>query len=117
MFLKSTRRGPMGCCAALLLVACGGGSSGEDPPSAGPAPPLGDVGPPSPVIVDESGVPASSESRRFAITLGLRADLLLLDADPLEDIANVNRRVGVMAGGRWFAQSTLMAMAGNGAGP
>ena len=68
MFLKSTRRGPMGCCAALLLVACGGGSSGEDPTSAGPAPPLGDVGPPSPVIVDESGVPASSESRRFAIT-------------------------------------------------
>ncbi len=68
MFMKVPRRGPVACCAALLLAACGGGSGGQDPPSAGPDPPLGAVGPPSPIIVDESGVPASSASRRFAIT-------------------------------------------------
>jgi imidazolonepropionase-like amidohydrolase len=48
---------------------------------------------------------------RGTIATGQRADLLLLDADPLADIDNVNRRVGLMIGGRWFAQTTLMAIA------
>jgi hypothetical protein len=50
-------------------------------------------------------------SDRGRIAAGQRADLLLLDSDPLADITHVNRRVGVMAGGRWFAQSALMEMA------
>ncbi|HEU4515817.1 MAG TPA: amidohydrolase family protein [Steroidobacteraceae bacterium] len=53
---------------------------------------------------------------RGTIAVGRRADLLLLDADPLVDVANVNRRVGVMAAGRWFSQSRLMQDARAGAG-
>ena len=48
---------------------------------------------------------------RGVIAVGRRADLLLLDADPLADVSHLNRRVGVMAGGRWYAQSALMDMA------
>ena len=51
---------------------------------------------------------------RGIIAAGRRADLLLLDADPLVSVKNVNRRVGVMVGGQWFAQSTLMEMARDG---
>lgn len=46
------------------------------------------------------------------VAVGKRADLLLLDRNPFEDIGNVNRRVGVMAAGRWYTQSTLMQMIG-----
>ena len=35
------------------------------------------------------------------IAVGRRADLLLLDADPLADVANLQRIAGVMARGRW----------------
>ena len=38
---------------------------------------------------------------------GLRADLLLLDAHPLIDIANVGRRAGVMLRGEWYSQEEL----------
>lgn len=43
------------------------------------------------------------------IEVGKRADLLLLDADPLADLDNLLRRVGVMANGRWYSQSHLMS--------
>ena len=46
------------------------------------------------------------------VEVGKRADLLLLDTDPFADIANVNRRVGIMAAGAWYAQSALMDMIG-----
>jgi imidazolonepropionase-like amidohydrolase len=35
------------------------------------------------------------------VAVGRRADLLLLDADPLADIANLQRIAGVMVRGRW----------------
>jgi imidazolonepropionase-like amidohydrolase len=38
---------------------------------------------------------------------GLRADLLLLKANPLENVDNVDKRVGVMVAGRWFTESEL----------
>lgn len=38
---------------------------------------------------------------------GLRADLILLDAHPLIDIANVGRRTGVMLRGEWYSQEEL----------
>ena len=41
------------------------------------------------------------------IETGLRADLLLLDSDPLADIEHVARRSGVMAGGRWMSEAWL----------
>lgn len=44
---------------------------------------------------------------------GARADLLLLDANPLEDVAHASRRVGVMLRGRWLPESELASMLGS----
>lgn len=41
------------------------------------------------------------------VAVGQRADLLLLDADPRLDVANVQARVGVMLGGEWFSEEEL----------
>ncbi|MDX6270457.1 MAG: hypothetical protein QOD28_1680 [Acidobacteriota bacterium] len=41
------------------------------------------------------------------IERGKRADLVLLEADPLARIANTERRAGVMLKGRWFTQAEL----------
>ncbi|MGH6950809.1 MAG: amidohydrolase family protein [Vitreimonas sp.] len=38
-----------------------------------------------------------------AVRVGLRADLILLDANPLDDIAATRRRAGVMLRGRWIS--------------
>lgn len=38
-----------------------------------------------------------------------RADLILLEADPLADIGNVQKRAGVMLGGRWLPESEIQA--------
>jgi imidazolonepropionase-like amidohydrolase len=38
---------------------------------------------------------------------GKRADLILLDANPLTDIGNVGRRAGVMVGGRWLPRAEI----------
>ena len=44
------------------------------------------------------------------IEVGKRADLLLLDANPLHDIANTSRITGVMLGGRWLSRTELEQM-------
>lgn len=41
------------------------------------------------------------------VARGQRADLLLLEANPLQDIRNTSRRVGVMLRGRWFTEADL----------
>lgn len=41
------------------------------------------------------------------IALGKRADLVLLDANPLDDVANTEKRAGVMLNGRWFTQAEM----------
>jgi hypothetical protein len=38
---------------------------------------------------------------------GKRADLILLDANPLTDIGNVARRAGVMVAGRWIPRNEI----------
>ncbi len=43
------------------------------------------------------------------VKAGARADLILLDADPLRDVANVQRRSGVMLGGRWLPEQQIQA--------
>lgn len=40
---------------------------------------------------------------------GRRADLILLEGDPLKDVANVRRRAGVMVGGRWLPEAEIEA--------
>jgi imidazolonepropionase-like amidohydrolase len=42
-----------------------------------------------------------------AVAVGRRADLLLLEADPLEDVAHAARRVGVVLNGRWLPAAEL----------
>lgn len=44
------------------------------------------------------------------VELGKRADLILVEGNPLKDIANVNRRVGVMLRGLWFPETKLRKM-------
>jgi imidazolonepropionase-like amidohydrolase len=41
------------------------------------------------------------------VAAGRRADLILLDANPLADVANLQRRAGVMLRGRWLPESEL----------
>jgi imidazolonepropionase-like amidohydrolase len=41
------------------------------------------------------------------VEAGKRADLLLVDANPLTSVANVQRRTGVMIDGRWLPESEI----------
>lgn len=41
------------------------------------------------------------------VVVGQRADLILLEANPLEEVAATRRRLGVMTRGRWFTQAEL----------
>jgi len=41
------------------------------------------------------------------VTVGAQADLILLDANPLDDVGNVRKQAGVMLRGRWFPLSDL----------
>lgn len=59
-----------------------------------------------------SGTRAAAEhmgrsDQQGRIAEGLRADLILLSADPLQDIANIRRIEGVVAGGRWHDRGDL----------
>ncbi len=44
------------------------------------------------------------------VAVGKRADLILLDANPLEDVHNIKKRAGVMLRGRWFPEVELQQM-------
>ena len=44
------------------------------------------------------------------VRAGARADLILVDGDPLRDLGTLKRPVGVMVGGRWLDRSRLDAM-------
>jgi len=44
------------------------------------------------------------------IEVGKRADLILLDANPLEDVRNIRQRAGVMLRGRWLSEAELQRM-------
>jgi imidazolonepropionase-like amidohydrolase len=41
------------------------------------------------------------------VAVGRRADLILVKANPLDNVANAAKRVGVMVRGRWFSESEL----------
>ena len=42
-----------------------------------------------------------------AVRVGKRADLVLVEANPLADVKNAARRVGVMVRGRWLPAADL----------
>lgn len=41
------------------------------------------------------------------VSVGKRADLILVGGNPLEDVTNASRRIGVMVGGRWLPEAEL----------
>jgi len=41
------------------------------------------------------------------VAVGRRADLILLNSNPLDGIANVSDRAGVMVRGRWFSEAYI----------
>jgi hypothetical protein len=49
-------------------------------------------------------------SEAGTVATGKRADLLLLDANPLEDVSNASRRSGVMVRGLWLTENELRKM-------
>ena len=44
------------------------------------------------------------------VAVGKRADLILVDGNPLDDVANIFRAAGVMVNGRWLPRGELDAM-------
>jgi hypothetical protein len=61
--------------------------------------------------VDESGIRFTSAAEAVVdfgrIDVGMRADLVLLEANPLDDIGNTRRIDGVMLRGRWLSRAEL----------
>ncbi|UTW57790.1 amidohydrolase family protein [Kordiimonas sp. SCSIO 12603] len=49
------------------------------------------------------------KDRFGTIQAGMRADLLLLDANPLENSKNLFKQAGVMAAGRWYSRADIDA--------
>jgi imidazolonepropionase-like amidohydrolase len=41
------------------------------------------------------------------VATGRRADLLMVEANPLDDVKNVSKRIGVMVNGRWLTEEEL----------
>ena len=50
-----------------------------------------------------------AETAFGTVATGQRADLVLLDANPLTDLRNFSRRAGVMVHGRWLPESEIQA--------
>jgi len=47
------------------------------------------------------------ETEFGVVAVGRRADLLLLEANPLQDVKNVSKRAGVMVNGQWLTETEL----------
>ena len=47
------------------------------------------------------------------VEVGMRADLLLLSSNPLQSVANLSKREGVMVRGRWLPETELRQMLDN----
>jgi imidazolonepropionase-like amidohydrolase len=43
------------------------------------------------------------------VAAGSRADLILVEGNPLEDVLNVDKRAGVMVRGKWYSQAELQS--------
>ncbi len=49
------------------------------------------------------------DARFGTVAVGQRADLVLLEGDPLRDLSNLERRAGVMVRGRWVSAEEIRA--------
>jgi imidazolonepropionase-like amidohydrolase len=54
----------------------------------------------------------NAEKEFGTVEVGKAADLILIDGNPLKDLANVAKRAGVMLRGRWLPESELARMLG-----
>ncbi len=54
-----------------------------------------------------AGIYFGLEDEFGTVAPGLRADLILLDANPLDDIGNVQQRAGVMVRGHWLPEAEI----------
>ncbi|MFN2421886.1 MAG: amidohydrolase family protein, partial [Gemmatimonadota bacterium] len=52
----------------------------------------------------------AAQDQRGVIAVGQNADLVLLDANPLENIANSRRIAGVNMRGQWLSRSDIAGM-------
>ena len=43
------------------------------------------------------------------VAAGSRADLILVEGNPLEDVLNVDKRAGVMVRGKWYSRAELQS--------
>jgi imidazolonepropionase-like amidohydrolase len=50
-----------------------------------------------------------AEQEFGSVAAGQRADLLLLNGNPLGDLANTAKRAGVMVNGRWLPEADIQA--------
>jgi imidazolonepropionase-like amidohydrolase len=50
-----------------------------------------------------------AEQEFGTVASGQRADLILLNGNPLTDLSNVGRRAGVMVNGRWLPEAEIQA--------
>ena len=48
-----------------------------------------------------------TEATTGSVAVGKRADLILVNGNPLEDLANVADRSGVMVNGRWLPEEFI----------
>lgn len=48
-----------------------------------------------------------AEDEFGTVAVGRRADLILIEGNPLEDVANIDRQVGVMQRGKWHSKEQL----------
>ena len=48
-----------------------------------------------------------NKARFGTVTKGSRADLILVNGDPLKDLSNVAKRAGVMVRGRWLGEDEI----------
>jgi imidazolonepropionase-like amidohydrolase len=55
------------------------------------------------------GVYFGTQSNVGTVTVGKRADLVLLEANPLTNITNSSRIVGVMVNGQWLSKADIDA--------
>ena len=50
-----------------------------------------------------------AESEFGTVAVGKRADLLLLDGNPMTDVKNVHRQAGILVRGQWLAKADIDA--------
>ncbi|MEI7985221.1 MAG: amidohydrolase family protein [Armatimonadota bacterium] len=55
----------------------------------------------------DSAVALNQSNMIGSIAVGKRSDLVLLSANPLADLGNLKRRVGVVSNGKWLSTQTL----------